>query len=63
MPETIAIRNPAIRELVDEEQKAGVGRSATETAENLIRDGAEYRRIRRAKSDQPARRRPAKQHA
>lgn len=51
MPDTIAIRNPAIRELVADAQQKGMGRSATETAENLIRDGWEYRRLREVDAD------------
>jgi hypothetical protein len=48
VPETIAIRNPRILEVVGEEMEFGAGRNATEAAENLILASVEDRRVRRA---------------
>lgn len=45
--DNIQIRNPAVCELVAEQQEAGVGRNASETAENLIRAGVDYLRQKR----------------
>lgn len=45
--DNIQIRNPAVCELVAEQQAAGIGRSAAETAENLIRAGADHLRQKR----------------
>lgn len=50
MPETIAIRNPRVLEVVDEEIEHGAGRNATEAAENLILAAAETRRVDRART-------------
>lgn len=54
MPETLAIRNPHVIAVVDQELEHGAGRNATEAAENLILAGAEQRRIDR---DRKSRRR------
>lgn len=51
VPETIAIRNPRVLEVVGEEMGFGAGRNATEAAENLILAGAEDRRLERALRD------------
>lgn len=53
--ETITIRNPRVIEVVLQEQAHGVGRGATETAENLILSDSERRRVERARK--PGRRR------
>jgi hypothetical protein len=60
MVENIQIRNPAVRELVAEQQAAGVGRSAAETAENLIRAGAEHLREKRQAPAHPTNLRAAR---
>lgn len=57
----IQIRNPRIREIVAEEAQHGVGRNATEAAENLIAEAAERRRMDRARQ-QPAPSQPALAH-
>ena len=44
---TIALRNPRIVQVLHEETAKGAGRNATETAENLILDGVEYRKAKR----------------
>ena len=57
MVETIQIRNPSVIEAVDAARRNGVGRSFTETAENMILADASRRRAeqdRKAASNAPA---------
>lgn len=55
--ESIQIRNPRVKEIVAEERQRGTGRSFAETAENLILEAAESRRLKRASAKRPSRRR------
>lgn len=50
----ISLVNPRVLELVSHEVEHGVGRNATEAAENLIMEAAERRRLERAQKPAPS---------
>jgi len=50
MPGAVAIRNPLVLELIEEELANGAGRNATEVAENLIVAQSTQRRLNRVRS-------------
>lgn len=47
--ETVTLRNPSVIDKLVREMAEGVGRNATETAENLILEAAEIRKADRAR--------------
>ncbi len=53
MPDTIAVRNPHVINVAEDEMRQGAGRNLTEVAENLIMIGAETRRIERGRRNEP----------
>lgn len=45
--ESVTLKNPRVMHALDREMAEGAGRNATETAENLILEAAEQRRVTR----------------
>ena len=62
VPVNVIIKNPRVLEIIAEQRLSGAGRNYTETAENLILDGADARRLKRSQQVGPPADLPSDSH-